>query len=120
MSSKKKLLRKILAGLVEAPDGWDLLVKTATGDTIPQTATTVVVAQESTTEIEEVTTTLETPAVEIALPETTEVPTTTTSVGGQEVAAHTTRKTASKSRKARTIPKRTPTKRKSYPKAKKE
>jgi hypothetical protein len=120
MSSKKKLLRKIIAGIVEAPEGWEQLVEAATSDTIPQPATTVVVAQESATEIEEVTTTLETPAVEIVLPETIEVPTTTTSAAGQEVAAHTTRKTASKPRKTRTIPKRTPTKRKSPPKAKKE
>ena len=114
MSSKKKLLRKIMAGIIEVPEGWGEIVKAATVDANghPMTITTVV--QEDTTETTEITAAVDTTPVEMTEPapiETTEALATAIHRDTKELTERTSRKNASKTRQTRTTTTRTTTKR---------
>jgi len=120
MSSKRKLLRKIKAGLIEVPEGWEQLIESMDSDTVPQPASTTVTAQEGPIVITETTIAPEVPAVEKVPLEAIEEPAMPTSTAGREAARPPARRAATKTRKAKTASKQAATKRKMRSKAKKE
>jgi|TARA_R110000824_G_scaffold264181_2_gene453026 hypothetical protein len=117
MSSKRKLLRKIMAGIIETPAGWEHIVAAATADTASVPVLTATVPQESTAGISEMTATIDTTVVEDV---PTEVPVTTVYRIADDLTEAPTSKKVSKARRPKTTTKRTSIKRKASHKAKKE
>jgi len=117
MSSKRKLLRKIMAGIMKAPEGWEQLVESATNNVVPVRAATAAATQENASETVEITATVDTIVADAAPTETTEVPTTRTHRVAQDLTAQPPRKNAPKPPTGRP---RTATKRNISSKAKKE